>query len=137
MTDASASDITEHVRDHEPAVLDLLPLPAAALYILTVLGNGPMHGYGLMSEIRSLSDGTVTLGPGTLYGSIKRMIDGGLIEESGERPDPALDDQRRRYYRLTHIGGLVARAEADRLSRLVTTARQRRLVTYGESEITR
>lgn len=121
--------------ERDPA--SFLPLSPAVFHILLALAADERHGYAIMREVEQLSGGSVKMGPGTLYGSIKRMIDGGLIEESGERPDPALDDQRRRYYRLTHIGGLVARAEADRLSRLVTTARQRRLVTYGESEITR
>jgi DNA-binding PadR family transcriptional regulator len=97
------------------------------MYILTVLGDGPKHGYGLMAEIRELSGGTVKLGPGTLYGSIKRMLDQGLIEEADERPDPGLDDQRRRYYRLTALGQRVGAAEQRRLSALLDAARMRQL----------
>ena len=114
-----------------------LPLSPAVFHILLALAADERHGYAIMREVEQLSGGSVKMGPGTLYGSIKRMIDGGLIEESSERPDPELDDQRRRYYRLTHLGGLVARSEADRLARLVTTARQRRLVPIGEPEVTR
>jgi DNA-binding PadR family transcriptional regulator len=101
------------VRDDE--VRDLLPLPAAALYILTVLSRGPAHGYVLMSEIRELSGGSVRLGPGTLYGSIKRMVGQGLIQESAERPDAPDDDERRRYYEITELGRSVGAAEHARL----------------------
>ena len=75
------------------------------------------------------------MGPGTLYGSIKRMLADGLIEESDERPDPAMDDQRRRYYRITDFGQRVAGAEAERLSGLVETARARKLFRGGESSV--
>jgi DNA-binding PadR family transcriptional regulator len=81
-----------------------------------------------MREVEGRTGGEVRLGPGTLYGSIKRMLAEGLIEESEERPDPALDDQRRRYYRMTSFGRRVAGAEAERLSSLVATARQRKLL---------
>ncbi|MDQ2649598.1 MAG: PadR family transcriptional regulator [Actinomycetota bacterium] len=107
----------------DPATL--LPLPAAAMYILTALGTGPLHGYGLMTEIRELSGGTVELGPGTLYGSVKRMLGQGLIAESDERPDPSLDDQRRRYYELTAFGARVAVAEQARLAELAAAAAAR------------
>ena len=95
------------------------------MYILTVLATGPKHGYALMAEIRELSDETVRLGPGTLYGSLKRMIGQGLIAEAGERPDPALDDERRRYYELTEFGAKVFAAEHDRLAALVKAGRSR------------
>jgi DNA-binding PadR family transcriptional regulator len=111
------------VRDDDPAILDLLPLPAAALYIVTVLGNGPMHGYGLMSHIRDLSAGAVTLGPGTLYGSIKRMLAQGLLVEATDRPDSDGGDGRRRYYELTDLGRHVAAAEHARLANLLAAAR--------------
>ena len=104
---------------------DLLPLPAAAMYILTVLATGPKHGYAVMAEVRDLSAGAVRLGPGTLYGSLKRMIGQGLIVEAGERPDPALDDERRRYYELTNFGSKVFAAEHNRLTALVKAARSR------------
>lgn len=111
------------MRDDDRAVPDLLPLPAAALYILTVLGNGPMHGYGLMSQIRDLSAGAVTLGPGTLYGSIKRMVAQGLLVEAADRPEADEDDQRRRYYELTDLGRHVVTAEHARLANLLAAAR--------------
>jgi DNA-binding PadR family transcriptional regulator len=104
---------------------DLLPLPAAATYILTVLAGGPRHGYALMTEVQELSGGAVRLGPGTLYGSIKRLLAQGLIAEADERPDPELDDERRRYYELTPFGARVAAAEHDRLRALVLAGRGR------------
>ena len=101
----------------------LTPLAPAVFHILLSLAEGERHGYALKREIARRTDGKLTLGPGVLYGSIARMIDQGLIEESDERPDPHLDDERRRYYRLTPFGGAVARAEADRLAALVKLAR--------------
>jgi DNA-binding PadR family transcriptional regulator len=83
---------------------------------------GEKHGYAIMSDVEALSDGAVRMGPGTLYGSIKRMLADGLIEETAERPDPDLDDQRRRYYRLTGLGRRVATAELQRLAALVERA---------------
>jgi DNA-binding PadR family transcriptional regulator len=101
------------------------PLPTAALYILLALTEGEKHGYVLMGDVERLSDGAVRIGAGTLYGSIKRMLADGLIQESEERPDPTLDDQRRRYYRLTGLGERVADAELQRLATLLqrTSAR--------------
>ena len=110
----------------EPA--DLLPLTPAVLHVLLALADEERHGYGIMKEVEGRTGGEVRLGPGTLYGAIKRMLAGGLIEESGERPDPELDDQRRRYYRITGFGRRVAGAEAERLQDLVSTARARKLL---------
>lgn len=107
----------------------LLPLTPAVFHISLALAEGERHGYAIMQEVAASTRGAIKMGPGTLYGTIKRMIDGGLIEESDERPDPHLDDQRRRYYRLTHFGRRVAQAEAERLSALVVAARRKRLVT--------
>ena len=107
---------------------DLLPLTPAVLHILLALADEGRHGYGIMREVEWRTGGQTRLGPGTLYGSIKRMLADGLIEESDERPDPALEDQRRRYYRITDFGRLVAGAEAKRLSALVETARARKLL---------
>jgi DNA-binding PadR family transcriptional regulator len=101
---------------------DFLPLPTASLYILLALRDGEKHGYAIMSETEAVSGGTVRLGPGTLYGSIKRLVGDGLIQESVTRPDPNLDDQRRRYYRLTGLGELVCVAEVERLRALVERA---------------
>ena len=99
-----------------------LPLPSATLHILVALMGGEKHGYGIMQDVEDVSDGAVRMGPGTLYGSIKRMLADGLIEESDERPDPALDDQRRRYYKLTGLGERVCKAELQRLQALIKRA---------------
>jgi len=106
----------------EEDVSSFLPLPSATLHILAALRRGERHGYAIMSDVEELSDGLVSMGPGTLYGSIKRMLADGLVEEADERPDPALDDQRRRYYRLTGLGARVCVAELDRLAALVQRA---------------
>jgi DNA-binding PadR family transcriptional regulator len=90
--------------------------------MLLALVDGERHGYGIMQETARLSAGRVNLGPGTLYRSIRRLLDDGLIEESNERPVPELDDERRHYYQLTPFGLRVARAEAQRLAALVQTA---------------
>lgn len=100
----------------------LTPLPPAAFHILLCLSEGDRHGYALKREIARRTDGRLVLGAGVLYGAIARMIDQGLIEESEERPDPHLDDERRRYYRMTAFGRKVARAEADRLRDLAALA---------------
>ena len=107
---------------------ELLPLTPAVFHILLALAGEERHGYGIMQEVAARSGGKVRLGPGTLYGSIKRMLADGLIEESDERPDPELDDERRRYYRLTSFGQRVAAAEAERLARLVREARVKNLL---------
>lgn len=99
-----------------------LPLPSATLHILVALGPGEKHGYAIMRDVEALSDGAVRMGPGTLYGSVKRMLADGLIEETSARPDPELDDQRRRYYRLTGLGARVSAAELQRLQALVSRA---------------
>jgi DNA-binding PadR family transcriptional regulator len=101
----------------------LLPLSSSAYHILLTLAGGEKHGYAIMQEVNRLSEGAVRLGPGTLYRSLKGLLDQGLIVESGERPDPAHDDERRRYYRLTDLGQRVAQAETQRLARLVERAR--------------
>ena len=101
---------------------ELLPLPVAVFQILVALADRERHGYGIMQDIAARTDGKMRLSPGTLYGSIKRMIEQRLIEESDERPDPGLDDERRRYYKITPFGRRVAGAETERLSRLVSQA---------------
>jgi DNA-binding PadR family transcriptional regulator len=107
---------------------DSPPLSPAVFHILLALAAGEMHGYAIMQEIAILSDGTVSVGPGTLYGSIKKMLAARLIEESDQRPDPSLDDERRRYYRITEQGRALLSAEVDRLERLVRVAERRRLL---------
>lgn len=97
------------------------------MHIIVALAEGEKHGYAIMRDVDQLSDGAVRMGPGTLYGSLKRMIDQGLLEESDARPDPTLDDERRRYYVLTELGQRVGAAEHARLSRLLSAAQVRRL----------
>ena len=115
----------------DEAPQQLLPLSPAVFHILLALAGGERHGYGIMREIAESTDGQLRIGPGTLYRSIKQMIAQRLIEESSERPDPVLDDERRRYYRLTAFGRQVALAEAARLERLLNAARARRLLGEG------
>ncbi len=109
---------------------DMLPLTPAVFHILLALADGEKHGYGIMQEVTAITEGGVKMGPGTLYGSIKRMLVNGLIVESDERPDPALDDQRRRYYKLTGFGQRVVEVEVQRLSDLVRVARSKRILGH-------
>ena len=98
---------------------EFLPLTPAVFHILLALADAERHGYGIMQEIAANTDGQVRMGPGTLYGTLKRMLRDDLIEEAEARPDPDHDDERRRYYRLTGLGRRTLRAEAQRLSRLM------------------
>ena len=111
-----------------PEHVDPAPPTPAVFHMLLALAAGEMHGYAIMREVSILSDGRMNIGPGTLYGSIKKMLGEGLIQESDRRPDPQLDDERRRYYRITESGRRVMISEAERLSRLVRQARARRLL---------
>jgi DNA-binding PadR family transcriptional regulator len=113
----------------------MLPLTPAVFHILLALADGERHGYAIMREVAASTDNQIQMGPGTLYGTIKRMIAADLIEESDERPDPAMDDERRRYYRLTGFGRRVAAAEAERLSQLVRLAQAKQLVGQGLSKL--
>jgi DNA-binding PadR family transcriptional regulator len=99
-----------------------LPLTPAVFNILLALADGEKHGYGIMLEVEANTRGQVLMGPGTLYGSIKRMLQADLIEESDERADPKMDNQRRRYYRLTDLGRRTLRMEAERLASQVKIA---------------
>jgi DNA-binding PadR family transcriptional regulator len=112
-----------------------LPLTPAVFHILLALADRERHGYGIMQEIAARTGGAMRMGPGTLYGSIKRMLADGLIEESGERPDPELDDERRRYYRLTELGRSVLRAEALRLDRLLRIAQAKHVLPQPGTEM--
>lgn len=105
------------------------PLQPAAFHILLALAGGEKHGYAIMQDVDALTQGQLKLGPGTLYGTLKRMRADGWIEESDERPDPGQDDERRRYYRLTETGLTILRMEAARLKRLLDAARTRGLLT--------
>ena len=106
-----------------------LPLSQPVYHILVSLVDEDRHGYGILREIERRAGGDVRLGTGTLYTAVKRLVAAGLIEETDERPDPELDDHRRRYYRLTHLGRSVAAAEAARMAGLVGLARQKSLLT--------
>jgi len=105
-----------------------LPLSPATFHILLALVDEERHGYAIMQEVGERTEGTVRLGPGTLYGSLKRLLEAGLVEEGVERPDAELDDERRRYYRITRYGLAVARAEAKRLEGMVRAARRKKLL---------
>ena len=101
-----------------------LPLSSASFHVLVALTAAEKHGYAIMGDVESLSDGAVKMGPGTLYGTLKRLVADGLVEESDRRPDPSLDDERRRYYRLTALGAQVCAAESDRLATLARFAKR-------------
>lgn len=101
----------------------LLPLPLATFHILLALADADRHGYAIIQDVAARTDGALKLSAGTLYRSIHRMLEEGLVTEPRERPAPEEDDERRRYYRITPLGTAVARAEARRLSELVRLAR--------------
>lgn len=105
-----------------------LPLPTAVFHILVALADRPRHGYSIMQDVAARTGGKVRLSAGTLYSAIRRMLEQGLIEELRDSPDPASDDERRRYYRLTRLGREVAVAEARRLSDLLGQARATGLI---------
>ncbi|MCX6629862.1 MAG: helix-turn-helix transcriptional regulator [Candidatus Solibacter sp.] len=105
---------------------DFLPLHNNWFHILLSLAGSEQHGYGIMQEVLQRTDGTVHLWPATLYGSLKRLISGGLIEESGERPAPELDDARRRYYKLTRLGRRVLDLECERMEEMLRMAQPQR-----------
>jgi DNA-binding PadR family transcriptional regulator len=108
----------------DPArIAALLPLSPAVFHILVALAVDDRHGYAIIREVAARTDGQVTLSAGTLYRSIQRLLEQGLIAETAERPVPELDDERRRYYRITPLGRAAARAEARRLQQLVELAR--------------
>ena len=99
------------------------PISRTAMHVLLAIGPEERHGYAIMQEITRITGGAVRLGPGAIYTTIRRLVDDGLIEESDERPGPGMDDQRRRYYRLTAVGRTVASAEVRRLDALVRASR--------------
>jgi DNA-binding PadR family transcriptional regulator len=101
---------------------NLMPLSLTFFHILLSLGEGERHGYAIKREISVRTNGKLKLGPGVLYGSISKMVELGLIEESDDRPDAHLDDERRRYYRITSYGRKVAQAEAARMRELAKLA---------------
>jgi DNA-binding PadR family transcriptional regulator len=109
----------------------MLPLPEATFYILTALADCDRHGYAVLQDVAARTRGKIRLGAGTLYRSLQRMLEQGLIIETRERPAPEDDDERRRYYRITPLGRAVAKAESTRLAGLVELARARGLAPRG------
>jgi DNA-binding PadR family transcriptional regulator len=110
-----------------PDPADFLPLTPAIAHILLALADEDRHGYAIMQEIERMTGGAVRMGPGTLYGTIKRMLASRLIQEVDERPDGRLDDERRRYYRATPLGAAVLGAETERMAALLGAARAKRV----------
>lgn len=108
-----------------PDLEDLLPLTRTVFHILVALAGGPRHGYAVAQEVEELSDGRVVLGPGTLYGSLSRMQEAGLIEETENPGEEGLHAERRRYYRMTALGSAALGSESERLLRTVNVARSR------------
>jgi DNA-binding PadR family transcriptional regulator len=111
-------------RDSDFDPQSLLPLPSAAFHILVALADGDRHGYAIMQDVAAGTAGRTKLNPGTLYTTIRRLLEQGLVVELDERPDPEEDDERRRYYRLTDNGREMAKAEAARLQQALAFARQ-------------
>ena len=105
----------------------LLPLPSVTFHVLIAVSQGPCHGYAIIQDVESRTTGTLRLGAGTLYRSIARMVEQGLLAETSRRPAQG-DDERRRYYRITRLGRQLAAVESERLARQVETARARRLL---------
>lgn len=103
------------------------PLTPAVFHILFALSGSERHGYGIMKQVEADTQGRVNMGNGTLYGSLKRMLDAGLVEESDKRVDPEMDDQRRIYYRITDLGANALAAELERYKRIVSIAQEREL----------
>ena len=112
----------------DPTPDSLLPLPTAVFHILIALADRDRHGYSIMQEVSARTEKKVQLSAGTLYSSIRRMLEQGLIEELAESPDPSSTDERRRYYRLTRFGRRIAAAEVARMNTLVQQARATGLV---------
>jgi DNA-binding PadR family transcriptional regulator len=109
--------------DETDEVEALLPLPPATFHILLAVADEPRHGYAIMQDVAARTNGAVTLSFGTLYRSIQRMLEQGLVEELRDRPAAGHDDERRRYYRVTRFGTVVAKAEVRRLAELIRLAR--------------
>jgi len=116
---------------------ELLPLTPPVFHILLSLVQEERHGYGIMLDVAEQTEGALQLGPGTLYGCLKRMLAAGLVKPSSERADPDIDDERRRYYAITNLGSKVVRAEAARLQRAVKEAKARALLPAKRAEAAR
>src|SRR6202035_4785694 len=106
---------------------ELLPLTPPVFHILLALADEERHGYGIMQDVARQTSDALQLGPGTLYGCLKRMLASGLVEESDSRRDPKLDDERRRYYRITSLGRRAVQAEARRMAEAVSAAKTKRV----------
>jgi len=120
------------MRSREPRQADFLPLTPAVLHILLALADGEQHGYAIAQAIEALTEGAVRMGPGTLYGSIGRMVASGLIEESARPRGRTGDDDRRRFYRMTQLGRRVLESETERLARVVALARAKNVLRRPE-----
>ncbi|HTK54679.1 MAG TPA: PadR family transcriptional regulator [Gemmatimonadaceae bacterium] len=120
------------MRSRELRPADFLPLTPAVLHILLALADGDQHGYAIAQAIEAVTDGTIRMGPGTLYGSIGRMVAGGLIEESSRSRGRSDDDERRRFYRMTALGRRVLESETERLARVVALARAKNVLRRPE-----
>jgi len=112
------------MRDDAPDPVSLLPLPPATFHILMAVADDDRHGYGIIQDVAARTGGELKLSAGTLYRSIQRMLEQGLLVETNDRPGPELDDERRRYYRITVFGRAVAKAEVRRLRQLLDLARE-------------
>ena len=112
------------MEDERAAIQSLLPLPLATFHILLALAEDDRHGYGIIQDVDASTGGELRLSAGTLYRSIQRMLEQGLLVEVRGRPIPGEEDERRRYYRITPLGSAAARAEARRLAGLVKLARR-------------
>ena len=110
-----------HARDFE----SLLPLTPTAFHVLLAMASGPRHGYAIAREVEELTDGRIVMGPGTLYGSLQRMVASGLIEETDNPREKGLHARRRRYYRMTPVGSMALRSESEWLLRAVNVAQER------------
>ena len=110
-----------------------LPLTPAVFHVLLALAEGERHGYAIMQSVQEATRGRISMGPGTLYGTLKRLLESGLIEESDERPHQDLDDERRRYYRLSALGQRVLGAESRRYADLVRLARSKGVLSTALS----
>ena len=110
---------------HAADLEDLLPLSPTAFHVLVAMANGPRHGYAIAQEVEELTDGRIVMGPGTLYGSLQRLVAAGLIEEAENPGEEGLHARRRRYYRMTPTGSAALRSESERLLRAVNVAQER------------
>jgi DNA-binding PadR family transcriptional regulator len=115
-------------QDHREA-RSWLPLSPLVLHVLLALSDGDKHGYAIIKEVRHRTGGEIDIGASSLYTVVRRLLEGGLVTETDERPDPALDDERRRYYRLTRLGRDVTVEEIKRLQSVIAQARDKRLIT--------